>query len=191
LKTVILGVSGSIAAYKAPDIVSRLIKYDCDVHVVMTRNGTAFVTPLTMQAMSRNSVFVDVLQEDGPREVIHVSLPQKADLLLIAPATANVIAKIAMGIADDMLTSMVLAAHGIPKVIAPAMNTRMYENEATMHNMEILKQRGWEIIEPRTARLACGYEGKGALADVSVIADIVLGRLNTQPSAGMEAGPAT
>ena len=177
MKTVILGVTGSIAAYKAPDIVSRLVKNDCDVHVIMTKNGAAFITPLTMQTMSRNRVFVDVLQEDDPKEVIHVNLPQRAGLLLIAPATANIIAKIAYGIADDMLTSMVLAAHGIPKLIAPAMNTRMYENPATAHNLEILKSRGWEVIEPRTARLACGYEGKGALADVGNIAEVVLTRL--------------
>ncbi|MCL2406027.1 MAG: phosphopantothenoylcysteine decarboxylase [Defluviitaleaceae bacterium] len=174
MKTIILGVTGSIAAYKAPDIVSRLKKHDYDVHVVMTKNGAAFITPLTMQTMSLNRVFVDTLQEDNPKEVIHINLPQKADLLLIAPATANIIAKIAHGIADDMLTSMVLATHGIPKLLAPAMNTRMYENQATMHNIEILKSRGWEIIDPRVARLACGHEGKGALAEVSVIVDHVL-----------------
>jgi len=177
MKTIILGVTGSIAAYKAPDIVSRLIKNDCDVHVVMTKNGAGFITPLTMQTMSRNRVFVDVLQEDDPSEVIHVNLPQKADLLLVAPASANIIAKIAQGIADDMLTSMVLAAHGIPKLIAPAMNTRMYENEATQHNLSILKQRGWHVIEPRTARLACGHEGKGALAEVGDIVKTVLEKL--------------
>ena len=169
MKTIILGITGSIAAYKAPDIVSRLIKNHIDTHVVMTKNGASFITPLTMQTMSRNRVYVDVLQEDDPKEVIHVNLPQRADLILIAPATANIIAKLAHGIADDMLTSMVLAAHDIPKLIAPAMNTRMYENEATQHNLNILEQRGWEVIEPRTAMLACGYEGKGALADVNVI----------------------
>ena len=174
MKTVILGITGSIAAYKAADIVSRLVKNDYDVHVVMTKNGAGFITPLTMQTMSRNRVFVDVLQEDDPSEVIHVNLPQKADLLLIAPASANVIAKIAHGIADDMLTSMVLATHNIPKFIAPAMNTRMYENEATQHNLKILQQRGWQVIEPRVARLACGYEGKGAMEEVSIIVDKVV-----------------
>jgi phosphopantothenoylcysteine decarboxylase len=175
MKTIILGVTGSIAAYKAPDIVSRLVKNDCDVHVIMTKNGADFVTPLTMQTMSRNRVYVDVLQEDDPSQVIHVNLPQRADLLLIAPATANIIAKIAHGIADDMLSSMVLAAHGIPRLFAPAMNTRMFENEATQHNVKILIDRGWQIIEPRVARLACGYEGKGALADVGDIVSAVLG----------------
>jgi len=181
MKTLILGVTGSIAAYKAPDIVSRLKKHDCNIHVVMTKNGASFITPLTMQTMSQNRVFVDTLQEDDPSEVIHVSLPQKANLLLIAPATANIIAKIAHGIADDMLTSMVLAMHNIPKLIAPAMNTRMYENEATTHNLEILVRRGWTIIEPRIARLACGYEGKGALAEVDVIVNHTLKSLETGP----------
>lgn len=174
MKTIILGVTGSIAAYKAADIVSGLIKQDYDVHVVMTKNGASFITPLTMQALSHNRVYVDVLQEDNPKEIVHVSLPQKADLLLIAPATANMVGKIANGIADDMLTSMVLATHGIPKVIAPAMNTRMYENEAMQNNLQILKQRGWVLIEPRIARLACGYEGKGALAEVDTIIKAVV-----------------
>jgi len=180
MKTIVLGITGSIAAYKSADIVSRLVKNDCDVHVVMTKNGAAFITPLTMQTMSRNRVFVDVLQEDNPSEVIHVNLPQKADLMLIAPASANIIAKIAHGIADDMLTSMVLAAHEIPKLIAPAMNTRMYENEATQHNLNILKQRGWQVIEPRIARLACGYKGKGAMEEVKVVVESVLSKLKTE-----------
>ena len=174
MKTIILGVTGSIAAYKAADIVSGLIKQDCDVHVVMTKSGSAFITPLTMQALSHNRVYVDVLQEDSPKEIVHIALPQKADLLLVAPATANIIGKIANGIADDMLTSMILAAYGIPKLIAPAMNTRMYENEATQHNLQILQQRGWTLIEPRVARLACGYEGKGALAEVGTVIKAVM-----------------
>lgn len=168
-KTVILGVTGSIAAYKAADIVSRLVKKDIDVHVVMTKNGAEFITPLTMQSLSKNRVFVDTLQEDDPSEVIHVNLPQRADLILIAPATANIIAKIAYGLADDMLSSMVLAAHDIPMLIAPAMNTRMYENAATQQNLEILKSRKWREIAPRVSRLACGYEGLGALAEVDNI----------------------
>jgi len=140
MKTVILGVTGSIAAYKAPDIVSKLIRKDCNIHAVLTKNGAGFITPLTLQTMTRNRVFVDTLQEDDPQEVIHVNLPAKADLLLIAPA----------------------------------MNTRMYENPATQHNLEILKQRGWTLIPPRTARLACGYEGLGALAEVDTIVQYVM-----------------
>jgi len=169
MKTIILGVTGSIAAYKAADIVSQLMKRKMDVHVVMTKNGAELITPLTMQALSRNRVFVDTLQEDDPSEVIHVNLPQRADMILIAPATANIIAKIAHGLADDMLSSMVLAAHDIPKLIAPAMNTRMYENIATQKNLATLKEYGWHEITPRISRLACGYEGLGALAEVDVI----------------------
>ena len=167
--TILLGITGSIAAYKGADIANGLVKSGHDVHVVMTKAGASFITPLTMQALTKNRVFVDALQEEDPSEIIHVSLPQRSDLLLIAPATANIIAKIASGIADDMLTSMVLAAYDIPKLIAPAMNTRMYENPATQENLQVLKRRGWTVIEPREARLACGYVGKGALADVSVI----------------------
>jgi len=168
-KTIILGVTGSIAAYKAADIVSRLVKKDIDVHVIMTKNGAELITPLTMQSLSKNRVFVDTMQEDDPSEVIHVNLPQRADMILIAPATANIIAKIAHGLADDMLSSMVLAANDIPKLIAPAMNTRMYENIATQKNLTTIKDYGWHEIEPRVARLACGYEGLGALAEVDVI----------------------
>ena len=174
MKTIILGVTGSIAAFKAADIVASLMKENMDVHVVMTKSGAALVTPLTMQALSKNRVFVETLQEDDPSEIIHVNLPQKADLILIAPATANIIAKLAHGLADDMLSSMILAAYDIPMFIAPAMNTRMYENVATQENLEILKKRGWQVIEPRVSRLACGYEGLGALAEVDVIVERVM-----------------
>ena len=178
MKQVILGVTGSISAYKAADIVSRLVKLDCRVHVVMTKAGASFITPLTMQALSKNRVYVDALQEEDPAEIIHIALPQSADLLLIAPATANSIGKIAGGIADDMLSSMVLAAHDIPMLLAPAMNTRMYENPAVQHNLETLRRRGWELIEPREARLACGDMGKGALAEVDVIVKAVIDQLS-------------
>ena len=177
MKKIVLGVTGSISAYKAADIVSRLVKLDCEVHVVMTRAGASFITPLTMQALSKNRVFVDVLQEEDPAEIIHIALPQKADLLLIAPATANIIGKIAGGIADDMLSSMVLAAYDIPKLIAPAMNTRMYENPAVQENLEKLQGWGWKTIQPREGRLACGHVGKGALAEVEVIVQAVMEHL--------------
>lgn len=174
MKTVILGITGSIAAYKGADIVTGLVKRGCDVHVVMTKSGGAFITPLTMQALSRNRVYVDVLQEDNPSEIVHVNLPQRADLFLVAPATANIIGKIAGGIADDMLTSMAMASYDCPKMIAPAMNTRMYENTAVQNNLHTLKERGWTLIEPRVSRLACGYEGKGALAEVNTIIESAL-----------------
>ena len=169
MKKVILGITGSIAAYKGADIANELVKLGLDVHVVMTKAGASFITPLTLQSLTKNRVFTDVLQEDDPSEIVHVSLPQKADMLLIAPATANIIGKIAVGIADDMLTSMVLAAHDIPLLIAPAMNTRMFENPATVQNLQTLAERGWQIIPPRESRLACGYVGKGALAAVNDI----------------------
>lgn len=171
MKKIILGVSGSIAAYKAADVANELTKKGYSVHVVMTQAGAALVTPNTFQALTKNRVFSHVMQEDDPSQIIHVDLPQKhCDLFLIAPATANVIAKIAGGIADDMLTSMVLATPPkVPKLIAPAMNTLMYENPATQENLKKLESRGWSVIEPREARLACGYVGKGALAEVGVI----------------------
>jgi len=174
MKTIILGITGSIAAYKSADIANNLVKREYDVHAVMTKAGASFITPLTLQALTKNRVFVDVLQEDNPAEIIHIALPQKAQAFVVAPATANIIAKIANGIADDMLSSMVLAlTPETPKLIAPAMNTRMYENPATQANLQILIKRGWKVIEPRTSRLACGYVGKGALADLDTILSAV------------------
>ena len=170
MKTIILGITGSIAAYKSADIANNLVKRGYDVHAVMTKAGASFITSLTLQTLTKNRVFTDVLQEEDPSEVVHVALPQRADLFLIAPATANIIAKIAHGVADDMLTGMVLAVKDTTKkMIAPAMNVYMYENPATQDNLQTLKRRGWIIIEPREARLACGYVGKGALADVNTV----------------------
>jgi phosphopantothenoylcysteine decarboxylase len=172
-KTIILGVTGSIAAYKAADIVSGLTKLNHRVHVVMTQAATRFITPLTLQTLSKNEVFTHVFQESSPKEVMHITLAQNADLLLIAPATANIIGKLAYGIADDMLTSLYLAVKDIPLLIAPAMNVRMYENPVVTENLETLVKRGFTIIEPRESMLACGYIGKGALAEVSSIIDSV------------------
>jgi len=169
MKHIVLGVSGSIAAYKAADIVQRIKKSGNDVTVVMTKAAAGFITPLTMQALSKNHVYVEVLQEQNPSEIVHIDLARKADLFLIAPATANVIGKIAGGIADDMLTSTALAMKDIPKLIAPAMNTRMYENPAVCENLAVLSKRGYQIIEPRESLLACGDTGKGALASVDTI----------------------
>ena len=171
---IILGVTGSIAAYKAADITSQLVKKGWNVNVVMTRGGTEFITPLTFQTLSKNKVYTDVFQEREPHEVKHIGLSQRADIFLIAPATANVIGKIANGIADDMLTSLALSVTGIPKIIAPAMNTRMYENSIVQENIEKLKNYNYEFIEPRESMLACGDVGKGALANVSDIINFVL-----------------
>jgi len=177
VKQIILGVTGSISAYKAADIVSALVKLGHSVHVVMTKAGASFITPLTMQALSKNRVFVDVLQEDDPSEIIHIALTQKADLMLIAPATANILGKIAGGIADDMLSSMALAVHDIPLLVAPAMNTNMYANPALQENLAKLRSRGWQVVEPREGRLACGAVGKGALAETGVIVRAVADNL--------------
>ncbi|GHT81445.1 phosphopantothenoylcysteine decarboxylase [Actinomycetota bacterium] len=172
---VLLGVSASIAAYKSADVVSQLKKREgVDVSVVMTKHSTAFITPLTLQALSQNPVYLDVLDEPDPTKIAHIALPQSIDVFCLAPATANVIAKIAHGIADDQLTSMVLALNeNTPKLIAPAMNTQMLENPATVANLEVLQNRGWQIIEPRVARLACGVDGKGAIAAVETIVDAI------------------
>lgn len=168
-KRIVLGVTGSIAAYKAADIVSGFTKAGYAVDVVMTKNAERFITPLTLQTLSKNKVYTDVFQEECPEEVKHITLAQNAGLLLIAPATANIIGKLANGIADDMISSLFLAVKGIPLAIAPAMNTRMYENPVVAENLSKLKNRGFREIEPKESLLACGSVGKGALADVSLI----------------------
>ena len=173
MKKIILGVTGSISAYKAADIANGLVKSGCNVNVIMTAAATGFITPLTMQAPTKNRGYTNVLQEDEPSIIAHIDLAKSADALLIAPATANIIGKIAGGIADDMLTSCTLAVKDVPRIIAPAMNCRMYENEAVQNNLQILKERGWKVIEPRSGRLACGDTGKGALAAVDDILSFV------------------
>ncbi|CDZ24205.1 putative phosphopantothenoylcysteine decarboxylase [[Clostridium] cellulosi] len=178
MKNIILGVTGSIAAYKAADIVNILTKDGYNVDVIMTKGGMEFITPLTLQTLSKNRVYTDVFQEDYPMEVKHISLAKKADLLLVAPASADIIGKIANGIADDMLTSVILAIRNIPRLIAPAMNTNMYENPIVQDNLKKLKKYGFEIIEPKEDRLACGDLGKGALADVDTIVNTVKSFLN-------------
>lgn len=180
MKSIVLGVTGSIAAYKAADIVNGLNREGFNVNVVMTEGGCAFITPLTLQTLSKNKVYTGVFQEDCPEEVKHISLAQNADLLLIAPATANIIGKLACGIADDMLTSLALAVNGVPMLIAPAMNTRMYENAVVTENLSRLKGRGYEVIEPRESMLACGCVGKGALAAVPDIIQAVVSHLKTK-----------
>ncbi len=173
MKNIVLGVTGSIAAYKAAEITNTLTKLGYNVDVIMTKGGMEFITPLTLQTLSKNRVYTDLFQLDYPQEVKHISLSKKADLFLIAPATANLIGKIASGIGDDMLTSVALAMQGIPMVIAPAMNTRMWENPMVQENIQKLKQCGYQFIEPREARLADGDLGKGALADVNTIIQFV------------------
>ena len=167
-KTVLLGVTGGIACYKAAQLASDLVKLHCNVHVVMTKNATEFISPLTFETLTGNRPVTDIFDRNFPHEVKHISLAEQADLVLIAPATANVLAKLAHGLADDMLTTTVLACD-CPKIAAPAMNTRMYENPVTQDNLAILRRYGWELVEPASGRLACGAVGKGKLADPAVI----------------------
>lgn len=167
-RTVLLGVSGSIAAYKACELVRACIQRGADVHVLMTANAAAFVTPLTFQTLSRNPVtqgLYDQIEEWKPG---HIALSDRADVLCIAPATANVIAKLACGLADDALTSVALAYSG-PLVIAPAMNSGMYAHPATQANLAILQKRGAALVEPEHGELACGTAGAGRLAPSAAI----------------------
>lgn len=175
-KTIVLGVSGGIAAYKACDVVSKLKKLGANVHVIMTKSSVEFVSPLTFQSLSQNYVVSDMFEEPRTWEVEHISLAKKADLFLIVPATANVIGKIANGISDDMLTTTVMATRA-PVLIAPAMNTNMYENPIVQRNIENLKGLGYRFIEPDSGRLACGDTGKGKLSTPEVIVDEVVSLL--------------
>ena len=172
-KTVLLGVTGGIACYKAAELASALVKQHCKVRVLMTKNATEFIAPLTFESLTGNPVAVDTFDRDRPWEIEHIALADQADLVLIAPATANVLAKLAHGLADDMLTTTVLACD-CPKLAAPAMNTRMYENAVTQDNLDALRRYGWEIIEPVSGRLACGATGKGKLPDPERLLEAVL-----------------
>ena len=163
-KTVLLGVTGGIAAYKAAALASALVKLHACVEVVMTKNATQFITPLTFEQLTGNRTMVDTFDRNFSHQVEHISLAQRTDLVIIAPATANVCAKLAHGLADDMLTTTVLACR-CPKLIAPAMNTNMYENPVTQDNLELLRKYGWEVIQPASGRLACGAVGAGKLPE--------------------------
>ena len=169
MKTIILGVSGSIAAYKAADLTSKLAKRGHAVFVVMTESATQFVGPMTFQTLSKNPVTSGVFDERETWRPTHIDLADRADLFLIAPATANVIAKLAVGMADDALTSIALATRA-PFLIAPAMNGRMWLHDATQQNVHTLQRRGAEFIGPEEGMLACGYEGIGRLWNVDEIA---------------------
>lgn len=172
-KTVLLGVSGGIAAYKAAALASALVKQHAAVEVVMTKNATEFVTPLTFEQLTGRRVMVDTFDRNFSHQVEHIALAERTDLVIVAPATANVCAKFAHGLADDMLTTTVLACR-CPKLIAPAMNTNMYENPVTQDNLKLLEHYGWEIIPPASGRLACGAVGKGKLPEPEVLLDYVM-----------------
>ncbi|MFZ5966312.1 MAG: bifunctional phosphopantothenoylcysteine decarboxylase/phosphopantothenate--cysteine ligase CoaBC [Bacillota bacterium] len=177
-KTVVLGVTGGIAVYKAADIVSRLKKLSINVHVIMTESAQEFVAPMTFQSLSQNYVITDMFEEPKTWDVEHIALAQKADLFLIAPATANIIGKLANGIADDMLSTTVMATKA-PILIAPAMNTNMYENPIVQANIEKLRNCGCQFIEPAVGRLACGDYGKGKLAEPETIVEETVRLLHT------------
>lgn len=172
-KTVVVGVCGGIAAYKALDIISRLKKKDINVHVIMTKSAIEFVTPLSFQSLSQNMVISDMFEEPRAWEIQHISLAKKADLMLIVPATANIIGKVANGIADDMLSTTIMATKA-PVVFAPAMNTNMYKNPIVQDNIKKLKNFNYEFILPSSGRLACGDIGEGKLPDTEYISEIVL-----------------
>ena len=169
-KCVLLGVTGGIAAYKMANVASGLRKAGAEVHVIMTENATQFITPLTFETLTNNRCVVDTFSRDFQYDVTHVSLAKKADLILIAPATANVIAKLAHGIADDMLTTTVLASR-CKKLVAPAMNTAMLENPITQDNLETLRKYGFTIVEPAVGMLACKDVGSGKLPEPEVLLD--------------------
>ncbi|MCX4357418.1 MAG: bifunctional phosphopantothenoylcysteine decarboxylase/phosphopantothenate--cysteine ligase CoaBC [Oscillospiraceae bacterium] len=172
-KRILVGITGGIAAYKMADMVSMLVKAGAEVDVIMTKNATEFIAPLTFETLTNRRCIVDTFARDFEFDVKHISLAKAADIILIAPATANVIAKLAHGIADDMLTTTVLAAK-CPKIVAPAMNTAMLENPITRDNIETLEKYGFEIVEPDSGRLACGDSGSGKLPSPNMLVQHVL-----------------
>lgn len=172
-KTVVLGVTGSIAAYKIANLASMLVKAHCDVHVIMTKNATNFINPITFETLTNHKCLVDTFDRNFEFQVEHVSLAQKADLMMIAPASANVIGKVAHGIADDMLTTTIMACSS--KVIfSPAMNTHMYENPILQDNLKILKKFGYEIVDPAVGYLACGDTGAGKMPEPETLYQYIL-----------------
>ncbi|MCH5333118.1 MAG: bifunctional phosphopantothenoylcysteine decarboxylase/phosphopantothenate--cysteine ligase CoaBC [Agathobacter sp.] len=175
-KCVVLGVTGSIAAYKIAGLASALAKLHADVQVIMTKNATNFIHPITFESLTGNKCLVDTFDRNFEFQVEHVSLAKKADLFLVAPASANVIGKIANGIADDMLTTTIMACK-CPKLIAPAMNTNMYENPILQDNLNRIKQYSFEVIEPACGYLACGDTGAGKMQEPEVLLDYILREL--------------
>ena len=191
-KTVVLGVTGSIAAYKMADVASMLVKQHAEVHVIMTANACNFINPITFETLTSNKCLVDTFDRDFEFDVKHISLAKKADVFVVAPASPNIIGKIANGIADDMLSTTIMAAE-CTKLVAPAMNTRMYHNRIVQDNIAKLKDYGYEFIAPASGHLACGDNGDGKLADVNIIFDRIVKVLAEQDLIGKKfvitAGP--
>lgn len=167
-KTIILGISGGIAAYKSAALASLLVKAGASVHTIMTQNATQFIAPLTFETLTGHKCITDTFDRAFEFQVNHISLAKKADAILVAPATANILAKLAFGIADDMLTTTILASKS-PKLVAPAMNTAMYENPLTQRNLSLLSEAGFTIASPASGRLACGDEGKGKMEEPELL----------------------
>lgn len=171
-KNIIIGITGGIACYKVCEIISYLVREEANVDVIMTKNATEFITPLTIETLSKNKVVIDMFEKKEHIEVEHISLARKADLILVVPATANIIGKIANGIADDMLSTTIMATTS--KVIfAPAMNNEMYNNRIVQDNISKLKKYGYEFINPIEGNLACGYKAIGKLAKKETIIESV------------------
>lgn len=171
-KTVVLGITGSIAAYKMANVASMLVKKGCNVNVIMTKNATNFINPITFEELTKNKCLVDTFDRNFQYSVAHISLATRADVFMIAPASANVIGKVANGIADDMLTTTVMAAK-CPKIISPAMNTNMFENPIVQDNLKKLESYGYTVIQPESGRLAEGMSGKGRLPKEQTIVDYI------------------
>lgn len=173
-----MGVSGSIASWQVPEIIGRLKDLTLNIHCIMTKSATEFITPLTLQVSSQNPVSVDMFEKRKELNIAHIDLATIADMVLIAPATANIIAKVANGIADDLLSATVLATKA-PVVIAPAMNPNMYSNKITQANIRKLKELGYHFIDPEYGKVACGTEGVGRLAKIQVIINEVVNLLES------------
>ena len=191
-KHIVLGVSGGIAAYKIASLASMLKKQSADITVIMTRNATNFINPITFEALTGNKCLVDTFDRNFKHSVEHVSLAKQTDVFLVAPASANVIAKAAHGLADDMLTTTLLACE-CPKLVAPAMNTRMYRNPVFQDNLKLLAHYGMQVITPATGYLACGDTGEGKMPDPEVLFEAILRALRPKDMAGLKvlvtAGP--
>lgn len=178
-KVILVGVSGGIAAYKTVSLCSLLVKAGAEVHVIMTEGAMQFVTPLTFQSIVKQPVIVDIFSEPNPAEISHIALADKADLFVIAPATANIIGKMAHGIADDMLTTTVLATRA-PILLAPAMNVNMYAHPAVQRNVQLLREYGYHLVEPKEGLLACGWQGKGRLPEAEELFQVIAQLLQPQ-----------
>jgi len=191
-RKIVLGVTGGIAAYKVAELVRELVKAGAEVHVVMTRNAQAFITPLTFQTLSGNPVTTELSNLIAESEIGHIALADRAEVLVIAPATANIIGKIAGGIADDLLTTIVMATQA-PVLLAPAMNVHMWKNPICQENIQRLRSRGYHFIDPEAGELACGYEGKGRLAEIPAIVEEIRVLLSPKDFSGekilVTAGP--